>query len=135
MRVAKTALLDLLMDVSVSGPLFPGVDTIEPLGDDRYQWRLTARKTLNSTFRGEYIAKYTRSGDEVHWETTEGNVKIKGVWRASGPDGAVRLTVNVTNGLDAPVPRIMKKPAALFAEMEAKNGLDKQLERLEAHLR
>lgn len=135
MRADKEAVLSFLMDVPASGPLFPGVDAIEPLGEDRYKWLLAERRTLNSSFRGEYTTKYTRTSDEVRWETLEGNVQIKGVWRVSGPDGAVRVTVKVTNGLDAPVPRILKKPASLFAEMEAKNGLDKQLEKIEARLR
>lgn len=135
MRASKEAVLALIWDVPTSGPYFPGVDGIEPLGDDLYKWLLTERRTLNATFRGEYTAKYTRSGDQIHWETTEGNVQIKGVWTVSGPDGAVKVTVKVTNGLDAPVPRILKKPAGLFAELEAKNGLEKQLEKIDAHVK
>lgn len=135
MRADKAAVLDLIMDVPTSGRFFPGVDGIEPAGEDRYKWLLTERRTLNSSFRGEYVAQYTRSGDEVRWESVEGNMSVKGVWRVTGPDGAVRVHVRVTSSLDAPVPRILKKPASLFAEMESKNGLDKQLAKIDGHLR
>lgn len=127
--------LSLIMDVPTSGPFFPGVDQIVPLGDDTYRWELTERRTLGSSFRGVYTAQYQRSGSDIRWQTIEGNIKVKGQWSVTGPNGAARVTVRVTTELDAPVPRILKKPAVVFAEMEAKNGLGKQLDKLADHLR
>lgn len=135
MRADPEKVLELIMDVPTSGPLFPGVDQIVPLGDDTYRWELTERRTLGSSFRGVYKAQYQRSGSEIRWKTQEGNIQVEGIWRVSGPPGAAKVTVRVTTGLDAPVPKILKKPATLFAEMEAKNGLAKQLEGLEARVR
>ncbi len=133
-RADKESVLALLLDVSTSGPFFPGVDGIEDPGDGQFRWTLATRRTLGSSFTGRYIAKYERTGDEVHWSTVEGNMKVKGRWKVSGPEGMLKLSVAVTSELDAPVPKILKRPAVLFAEMESKSGLDKQLEKIDLHL-
>lgn len=133
-RADKETVLALLLDVCTSGPFFPGVDAIEDLGEGQFRWTLATRRTLGSSFTGCYIAKYEREGDAVNWSTVEGNMTVKGRWTVSGPDGHLRLSVAVTSELDAPVPKILKKPAVLFAELESKNGLDKQLDKIEQHL-
>ena len=132
----KSAIRALIVDVPTSGPFFPGVDRIDDLGDHTYGWWLTERRTLGTSFRGEYVTQYDVAGEgDVTWRTLRGNLEVTGRWSLSGPDGSVRVTVAVTTKRDAPVPRVLKKPAILFAEKEARDGLAKQLERVKDHLR
>lgn len=134
-RATRDAIRALILDVPKSGPFFPGVNRIEDLGSGRYRWTLVERRTLGSRFTGLYVAEYREEGpDAVAWETVEGNIKVKGRWHIGGSDGFVQVTVECTTELDAPVPRILKAPAVLFAEKEARDGLKLQLERMKAHL-
>ena len=106
---------------------FSGVDRIEPLDDDRYRWVIKERRTLGISFIGNYVAKYrVENGTDVVWETLEGNMKTRGVWKTRGPDGRVHVEVTSTTELDAPVPRLMRKPAELFAVKETRDGLKAQ---------
>lgn len=134
-RAPRDAVRALILDVCKSGPFFPGVDRIEDLGSGRYRWRLAERRTLGSRFTGLYVAEYREEGsDAVAWQTVEGNIKVRGRWRLGGVDGALQVSVECTTELDAPVPRILKAPATLFAEKEARDGLTLQLERLRQHV-
>lgn len=135
MRASRDAVRALILDVCTSGPYFPGVDRIEELGSGRYQWRLAERRTLGSRFTGLYVAEYREEGpDAVSWQTVEGNIKVRGRWHLGGPDGLLQVSVEVTTELDAPVPRLLKAPAQLFAEKEARDGLARQLEGIRRHL-
>lgn len=133
-RVPCADILDLLWDVSASGPLFPGVDRIESLGDARYRWVIKERRTLGVSFIGNYVAEYERTADAVIWTTVEGNMKTRGRWRVHGPDREARVHVEATTELDAPVPRFLKAPAQLFATKETRDGLKAQFEGLRATL-
>jgi len=134
-RATRDAIRALILDVPKSGPFFPGVNRIEDLGSGRYRWTLVERRTLGSRFTGLYVAEYREEGpDAVAWETVEGNIKVRGRWHIGGSDGFVQVTVECTTELDAPVPRILKAPAVLFAEKEARDGLKLQLERMKTHL-
>ena len=133
-RAKREDVLALLADVPVSGPMFPGVDRIEDVGNDRYRWVIKERRTLGTTFVGNYVAEYTRTDDGVAWKTIEGNMKTHGTWRLAGSDGYVRVSVQATTELDAPVPRFLKAPAQLFAVKETRDGLKAQLEGIKAAL-
>ena len=90
---------------------------------------------LSHKFRGRYVNRYTEPAEGVvAFETVEGNRKTHGTWSVSGRDGAVTVAELLTVELDAPVPRILKKPATLFAERDAKNGVKRQLERIKQTL-
>lgn len=131
----RSRVLEVLRDVSRSGPFFPGVDRIEDLGEGRYRWIIKERRTLGTSFTGNYVAEYTVVGDqEVRWTTVEGNMKTRGAWRLSGPDNHVVVAGEVTTELDAPVPRFMKAPAQLFAVKESRDGLKAQLEGIKAEI-
>ena len=131
-RAEKAAILELLQNIPVCGPMFPGVDRIEDLGDNRYRWLIKERRTLGTSFVGNYVAEYTHTTDAVSWKTIEGNMKTTGRWRLSGPDLAVRVRAEATTELDAPVPRFLKTPAQLFAVKETRDGLKAQLEGIKA---
>ncbi len=133
-RAPCAAILDLLRDVSASGPLFPGVDRIEDLGDGRYRWVIKERRTLGISFIGNYVAAYERTADAVTWKTIEGNMKTRGRWSVRGPDREARVHVETTTELDAPVPRFLKAPAQLFAIKETRDGLKAQFEGLRSTL-
>ena len=133
-RATRADILDVLMNIMVCGPLFPGVDGIEDLGEDTYRWRIQERRTLGTSFAGNYVARYTRSEDQVAWTTLEGNMKTRGSWRLSGPDHRVRVRAESTTELDAPVPRFLKAPAQLFAVKETRDGLKAQLQGIKAKL-
>lgn len=126
----KTEVRTLINDVPQSGRWFPGVDRIDDQGNRTYHWQLAERRTLGTSFRGDYISQYRDDGDDIVWETRSGNMKTRGRWHIEGPDGRLRVSVSVTTELDAPVPRILKKPATLFAEKETRDGLKQQLARL-----
>lgn len=128
----RAAIMELLKDIPVCGPMFPGVDRIESLGDNRYRWLIKERRTLGTSFVGQYIAEYTHLPDAVSWKTVEGNMKTTGRWVLSGPDRAVRVRAEATTELDAPVPRFLKAPAQLFAVKETRDGLKTQLEGIKA---
>lgn len=134
-RATKAAILDVVMDVPRSGRWFPGIDAIRPEGDDVFDWTLATRRTLGTSFTGQYRTKYTRHGDEAaSWESLGGNMSVKGRWQLSGIDGHVFVRLTVTTELDAPVPKILKKPAELFARKEAGDGLAEQLKRLKTEM-
>lgn len=123
----------LLWNIPECGPLFPGVDRIEDLGEHRYRWVIKERRTLGTSFIGDYVAQYSaRDGEEVAWNTTEGNMRTRGAWRLHGPDGRVLVRVHATTSLDAPVPRFLKAPAQLFATKETRDGLKAQLQGVKA---
>ncbi|MEL7372717.1 MAG: hypothetical protein AAFN74_27580 [Myxococcota bacterium] len=123
----REEIIALIRNVSMSGPMFPGVDRIEDLGENRYRWRIKERRTLGTSFTGNYVAEYTDTDDGVSWKTIEGNMKTRGRWRASGRDGHVLVHVEAATELDAPVPRFLKAPAQLFATKETRDGLKAQL--------
>lgn len=132
-RAPRGKVLSFMERVETSGPLFPGVRRVEVLGEGRFRWLLEERRTLGTSFTGDYVARYTtRSDREITWDTESGNMKTRGSWRLEGADGAVRLVARVTTTLDAPVPRILKRPAELFAERETGSGLEVQLERVKS---
>lgn len=134
-RSKRAEVFELIRDVPRSGKFFPGVERIEDLGDRRFRWVLAERRALGSSFKGEYINAYADNGtDEMSWQPVSGNMKTRGCWRISGPDDAVRVSLVITTELDAPVPRLLKKPAELFGEHETGTGLHKQLETLKRTL-
>lgn len=125
----------LILDVPKSGTFFPRVATVEDRGDGVYRFRLEPRRTLGSEFTADYITRYyPESPRVVRWETVEGNLRVRGRWLITETAGGVRLRVEVTTGLEAPVPRFLKKPATLFAQRETRQGLDAQLARFKAEL-
>jgi uncharacterized membrane protein len=133
-RAAKEKVLALIRDVPVCGVLFPGVDAIADRGERRYQYTLATRQTLGSSFTGHYLAQYEEQGDRISWRTLEGNLKSSGTWHVGGVDGAVQLRLTVSTELEAPVPRILKKPAEIFAERETSQGIEKQLREIKKRL-
>ena len=52
----------------------------------------------------------------------------------AGSPGTVRVSISVSSEIDAPVPRLMKKPASLFARREAAGNVETQLQRIKSHL-
>jgi len=125
----------LVCDVPTVGGFALGVDRIDDLGDNRYRWVMTARRAVGTVFRPEYVSQYHSDGKgELRFESIEGNVKANGVWRVSGGSGAVRLSLEVTSSVDVPIPRLLKKPAELFARLEASRGVDTQLKRIKERI-
>lgn len=130
-RASKASVFELLVDVCRSGKMFPGIRSIEDQGDGKYLWVLEDRKTLGKTFSGRYTTLHENNGqDEVRYKTLDGNIKVGGVWRIGGSDGAVDLSLESEVTVDAPVPSILKKPAEIFAEREQSGGIEKQLENI-----
>ncbi|MEM7677886.1 MAG: hypothetical protein AAF449_17960 [Myxococcota bacterium] len=130
----RDEIIALVRNVPVSGPMFPGVAGIDDLGESRYRWRLKERRTLGTSFSGSYVAEYTDSDDGVSWKTVEGNMTTRGRWRVSGRDGQVLVHVEATTELDAPVPRVLKTPAQLFAVKETRDGLKTQVKGVKAFI-
>ena len=134
-RATRDDVATLIQNIAVIGPMFPGVDRIEDLGDGRYRWLIKERRTLGISFVGNYVSEYRVEGNsEVSWTTIEGNMKTRGAWRMSGPDGHVLVRVEAINDVDAPVPRFLKKPAQLFAIKETRDGIKAQLDNIKAAL-
>ena len=123
----------LIKDVQRTGMFFPGIDEIKKIADDRFEWFIAERKTAGITFRGHYITQYEfKEPDEVRFHTVEGNMKTSGVWRLTGPDGAVRVSLEVNNEIEVPVPRLVRKVAEAFANREVTGGIEKQLNNFKA---
>lgn len=134
-RAPKEKVFALVKDVQKTGKFFPGIDDIKKLADDKFEWFIAERKSVGITFRGHYITQYQfDEPHEVRFETVEGNMKTRGVWRLSGPDGSVRVHLEVHNEIEVPVPRLAKKIATAFANHEVSNGIEKQLNNFKASL-
>ena len=134
-RAPTAAVRRLILDVPRSGPFFPRVATIQDRGDGVYRWLLEPRRTLGAEFIGDYVTRYdSDSPHSVRWETVEGNLQVKGRWLLTEVPGGVNVRVEVTTGLDAPVPRLLKAPAVVFAQLETRQGLTAQLARLKTEL-
>ncbi len=131
-RAARTDIIAYIRNIPVSGLLFPGIDRIEPLGDERYRFVIKERRTLGISFIGNYIAQYETTDDQVAWRTVEGNMKTTGAWRLSGPDRSVVVRVESTTELEVPLPRLLKTPATMFAAKETKDGIRAQLDGIKA---
>ena len=125
----------LILDVPRSGPFFPRVVTVEDRGDRVYRWVLEPRRTLGAEFTADYVTRYyAESSRLIRWETVEGNLQVRGRWVLTEIAGGVRVRVEVSTGLEAPVPRLLKTPATLFAQRETRQGLAVQLARLKVEL-
>jgi carbon monoxide dehydrogenase subunit G len=118
----------LVRDVPAAGAFIPGVVRIEPVGDDTYRWQLQPRRGVGTTFTPDYVCRYTDNGrDEVSFQTVEGNVNVRGTWRVTPSGAGARITLSVHSEVDVPVPRLMKKPASLFASRDAQSSVERQL--------
>ena len=135
-RAELSDVMALLADVPTMGSYAPGVVSIEEVGPREYRWKMLERKGVGASFTPDYVCKYRDGGpQEICFETISGNVKNRGAWRVSSAgNGKLRLSIEVTTGLDAPVPRLMKKPAELFARREAQSNLERQLAGIKARL-
>lgn len=134
-RATPEAAFQLLSDVPTIGMMWPGVDRVEPLGDNQYRWELEPRRTLGIVFKAEYVAQYKHNGrDEVTYDTVSGNVRSSGVWRVIPRGSGTEISMRVTSELEAPVPRMLKKPAELFAKKEVSDGLTAQLDQIRRRL-
>ena len=136
-RVAasKDQVRSLILDVASSGVFFPDVESVEALGDSRFRFRLKPQRTLGITFVGEYVAAYSQPDEtSVRWVSESGNIDSSGTWRLGGIDGDVKVSLQISSCLDAPVPRLAKKPAEVFARRVTANGLKAQLERFKTEI-
>lgn len=134
-RTSRQSVFDLVRDVQAVGKYWPGVDGIEDLGDGKFRWTLATRKTLGTSFTPQYINQYNDNGkDEVFFETVEGNVKSSGSWRIADHGSSVSLSLRVTSEVDVPIPRLLKKPATLFASREVTQGIQQQLHKIKRQL-
>ncbi len=130
----KEPAIALLLDVVKSGPMFPGVRSVVDEGEGRFRFDLEPRRTLGVSFHGQYLTQYRREGDSVHWSTVSGNLDVTGEWIVSEKAGRIEIEVKVLTKVEAPVPRILKKPAQLFADLELRDGMKVQLQNLQKSL-
>lgn len=134
-RAPAEAVMAFISDVPTCGKLWPGVQAIEPLGNDEYRWSLEERRTLGTVFRPEYVSRYQKHADNgISFTTVSGNVKSSSHWTITSLGDQVRLRLRVTSEVDAPVPRMLKKPAELFAKREVQSGMRSQLEGIKRRL-
>ncbi len=134
-RAPKAKVFETVKDVARCGMWIPGCELVEDVGDGKFHFRLAPRTTLGWTFIADYVATYTDNGvDEVKWVYDSGNMKSNGWWRISGTDGSVAVSCRCANNVDAQVPRILARPARLFANRETGQSIAKQLKRLKREL-
>jgi carbon monoxide dehydrogenase subunit G len=126
--VTRARMFEFLADVPGSGRHFPGVESITPLGDGRYRWRLAERSTLGVRFQGDYVAVYEDDGVGVlSWRTKSGNLRSSGRWTLVERAGAVEASIELATELELPIPKLIARPIQLFADREVGHGLDAQL--------
>lgn len=126
---------ELLLDVPRVGMFWPGVDSIEPLGDNRYRWKNQPRTAAGKTFHTEYVALYENNGrDAIDFRSVEGNTTTRGAWRLRERGGRTEVSLEISSTVEIPIPRLMRKPAEIFAGREVTSGIGQQLERLKQTL-
>jgi uncharacterized membrane protein len=134
-RAPIDQVLAAVLQVEVTGLFWPGVRAITPLGDATYRWELEPRRTLGIEFTAQYTSRYENNGrDQVTFDTVSGNVKSRGRWRLAASGAHTETVLQITSEVEVPVPRLLKKPAELFARKEVQEGIDAQLQALRKHL-
>ncbi len=122
---------ELLLDVPRVGMFWPGVERIDDLGDGRYRWTNEPRSAVGKTFYAVYVALYENNGrDEITFRSVEGNTDTHGSWRLRAVGDRTLVSVEVSSTVDIPIPRLLRKPAQLFAAREVRSGIDKQLQQI-----
>lgn len=127
-RAALVDVFALLLDVERVGRWWPGVEKIESLGDGRYRWTNEPRRAVGKTFHTEYVAQYRDNGrDEITFHSVAGNTDTAGFWRLRSDRETTVVSVEISSAVDIPIPRLVKKPAEIFANREVTAGIEAQL--------
>lgn len=118
----------LLADVPRSASHFPGVDTLTPLGGNRFRWDLASISALNYTHRIVYACRYVNDDDQLGlcWTPVEkvGNSTISGRWRLAPQRRGTAIEFESSGELDVPLPALLRKAATPVVTRQFRSMVD-----------
>ena len=130
----------LLQDVPAWGPLFPRVESVEPLGGHpgAFVWRMAPLGPPGGRVRVVYACRYTPEPEThtLRWAPVAGvgNARFAGACALRAEGGGVVGTLAMEATLEIPAPRFVRPVVEATLRPEMGRMVDTFLDRLDAAL-